>query len=83
MPKRVLYNVNGSGRDSYISYNNGGYTTGSKVTQGVRTSLVRPASACNIPTKTLNYKTNGSGRDTYIYTDSGGLHNGIYKGESV
>ena len=71
---------NGSGRDTYISFNNGGntvmYTPNAKnITYGqMQRSVVSVSPTGLIPPKTVHYDQNGSGRDTYIMCTSGGLH---------
>lgn len=68
-PKSVLYRTNGSGRDTYISTNNGGnFRINTAVCDKSATSLF--SSKLSTPVlpvpKSIRYRTDGSGRDTYI-----------------
>ena len=67
----VFYQINGSGRDSYISTNNGGfcqprskqfYDIGRLPVLGQRF----PSNYSTIEGKRVIYSSNGSGRDSYI-----------------
>ena len=69
--KTIMYQVNGTGRDSYISFNNGGLIEPRKenkyITSTFETS--QPKRFTTFPAltgKKMVYKTDGSGRDTYI-----------------
>ena len=71
-PKSLYYRENGTGRDTYISVDNGGYYLPHctlpefpvSSLRGVR--RVRPVTA-NPSNKMLRYITDGTGRDTYIH----------------
>ena len=75
-----LYNADGTGRDSYVHLNNGGFTVTNLPAIGQRSgSFVPPIAirrnsngggAANRP---ILYQTNGSGRDSYIVCNSGGF----------
>ena len=76
MPKTMNYATNGSGRDTYISWDNGGTFCPSLKNPGHKRGMGRPASA--IPqgnARSLHYTSDGSGRDSYIKRGDGGLHN--------
>lgn len=67
MTKVVNYKVNGSGRDTYINYGNGGfYKTETLRTEDSFVSLSRNPSLPTINSKFNLYHTDGTGRDTYI-----------------
>ena len=87
MPMRdvgVQYKTNGTGRDTYIYCNNGGY---SDVSYGPNVyakpgrmlpQLRYEGSAEKKPyidSKAVHYRQNGSGRDTYILFNNGGYSN--------
>ena len=80
--KTSIYPQNdGSGRDTYVSFSNGGNThefsaNARHVSYGTmkRSSSNFSPPTGLIPPKTLHYDQNGTGRDTYILTTSGGLH---------
>ena len=87
----ALYQVNGTGRDSYIANNNGGNTIPTKNSGVVRygqmngraptdRSLSPPGGS---PVKNMHYHPNGQGRDTYISYNSGGQFAVIGKNESI
>jgi hypothetical protein len=73
------YNNNGTGRDTYIYENHGGFT---KMYQPISWPkvgtfqsakyYVRPRPAPVIHAKPVYYRANGGGRDSYIETTSGG-----------
>jgi len=77
--KTQFYAGNGTGRDTYIYNNNGGFypekdairvdEIGSFVTSKQRHSSDLP----KIHSKSIGYTNNGGGRDTYISSSSGGL----------
>ena len=78
-----IYNTDGTGRDTYVSTNNGGFSIpnqaavqskgGSFGAQPYRRSFMYGGSPS--PAKPIHYPTNGTGRDTYIYQNDGGLSN--------
>jgi len=87
----VMYHINGSGRDTYIFSNNGGF---SAVMHQPLTKCQKPGnflpSVKGSPVKYPNlaassmpkrYLTDGTGRDIYIFTNDGG--NTAVGGQSV
>ena len=76
----MFYNPNGSGRDSYIHVNHGGFAiakvrnvqpeVGKMNWKEVHIKTNSPI----IHSKPVHYSTNGTGRDTYISSSSGGMH---------
>lgn len=76
-PKTLYYHSNGSGRDVYITYDNGGsfFPNGAVPrSSSMRNLALRPKSAGSISAKSLRYVPDGSGRDGYIKVTDGGLH---------
>ena len=75
MPKTSYYRTDGSGRDSYISYDNGGtFKPMSNFPTNGR-MMIRPVSAASKSSvRSLHYISDGSGRDSYIRISDGGLH---------
>ena len=78
----IIYPTNGSGRDTYIMYNNAGFWKEnlrkfSNKNKSKRSSFARFHSIRNIP-RIWNYHSDGTGRDTYILYNDGGLMN-IYQ----
>jgi|ERR1711935_457110 len=84
-PKNQFYHANGGGRDSYITWDNGGSTCKKPNPQGL---MIRPTFRSNhVPlmnrtmvrprqdAKVVSYQPDGSGRDNYVVTDAGGLKN--------
>ena len=74
--KTNMYVTNGSGRDTYVGYNNGGNTASSSMVKAVKKNMffnhkgyVRDDS----PGKKPLYKQDGSGRDSYISSNNGGF----------
>ena len=78
--KTILYQNDGSGRDSYIYNNNGGNTvpndlkgtlnSGAIMGKKMPESIQRSPS---IQSKCLFYQVDGTGRDSYIHVNHGGL----------
>lgn len=67
MTKVVNYKVNGSGRDTYINYGNGGfYKANSLQTEESFYQLSKQNSLPTINSKFNLYHTDGTGRDSYI-----------------
>lgn len=71
--KPAAYGLNGTGRDTYIAVDNGGYTkafepafTPETGTFGSRRYQYKDTSMANIEAKHANYSSNGTGRDLYI-----------------
>ena len=82
-PKYTNYSANGTGRDTYINFNNGGYFYPSLKNPGNKRGLIRPKTACNsISMKSLHYHSDGTGRDGYVVADDGGLHTPALKGNA-
>ena len=78
----IIYPTNGSGRDTYIMYNNAGFWKEnlrkfSNKNKSKRSSFARFHSIRKIP-PIWNYHSDGTGRDTYILYNDGGLMN-IYQ----
>mmetsp|Transcript_30695 Transcript_30695/g.53800 ORF Transcript_30695/g.53800 Transcript_30695/m.53800 type:complete len:163 (-) Transcript_30695:32-520(-) len=76
-PKNLFYRSNGSGRDVYITYDNGGafFPNGAvPKSSSMRNLAIRPKSAGTIAAKSLKYNPDGTGRDGYIKVTDGGLH---------
>ena len=74
----IIYNNNGTGRDSYIYGNNGGNTILSLPAMQLKPSSIKLGGAktavnCMIEGRPSRYVTNGSGRDGYIYHNDGGF----------
>lgn len=77
-PKTSYYRTDGTGRDTYISFDNGGCCA--RMTSHASTSIprvgvvaVRPRSA-GMSVRSLHYHSDGSGRDKYVKAQDGGLH---------
>ena len=77
-----IYATDGSGRDTYIGFDNGGNTFRFEGTSNCYTkrgamhslnghSIGGPNT--NLMAKRYFYEMNGTGRDTYIHVDSGGF----------
>ena len=81
LPKTFNYRQDGSGRDSYISFNNGGFSTPRKTfTYSAGSASSKSQTHFGNPgNRTVRYSGNGTGRDTYILSDSGGFECGSYK----
>ena len=76
------WNPNGTGRDSYIQSNNGGFTiyhqgSGFDKPGTMRSTFVTRSPMKNVGAlqkqKPYHYVTNGTGRDTYIHFNHGGF----------
>jgi len=78
-PKFPHYIPDGSGRDAFVNYNNGGlgapripfYHESSAFNQKRQTKSPSPLKDA----VAFQYRPDGTGRDTYIYCNSGGLKN--------
>lgn len=77
-----MYRSNGTGRDSYIYNNNGGFAVnrqpGSVHDSGSMHSPVKKVNRSKmspVQNRPVHYMCDGSGRDGYIYTTHGGLTN--------
>ena len=79
--KSVFYRDDGTGRDSYIAVNSGGYFPFHQtmpefpVSTMRRFRTVKPVTP-NSPHKLLRYISDGTGRDGYIVGDYGGFLQG-------
>lgn len=81
-PKFLFYRTGGTGRDTYISHDNGGtLKRSSKVSLYTRSKgiVMEPVRTRQTP-KSLHYHCNGTGRDVYIGNDDGGLHSPSNRG---
>ena len=75
MPKTSYYRTDGSGRDTYISYDNGGTFQPMSNINSFDKVVLRPKSAVTkTAVRSLHYVCDGSGRDSYIRISDGGLH---------
>jgi hypothetical protein len=75
MPKSIYYRTDGSGRDTYISYDNGGCFQPMSKLRSQKGLLIRPKTPVSQSSlKSLHYVSDGSGRDTYVQIGDGGLH---------
>ena len=74
-PKIIIYRTNGTGRDTYIDYDNGGFRKLCPTNYRKVYSTIRGESwkATNINPKFPIYKSDGYGRDSYIYSSCGGF----------
>ena len=82
----IYPNNNGTGRDTYISFSNGGNTimyqpNAKNITNGQMKRFTSGSASQSglIPSKTIHYDSNGTGRDTYIMYLDGGLHGSFPK----
>ena len=76
------YRQDGGGRDTFISFDNGGYyasyqpdthaTTGPIHARRTQEENEKPL--CSIPSKHVGYFSNGTGRDSYIARNNGGFY---------
>jgi len=79
-PKLSTYGGDGSGRDSYIIFNNGGLVRPHSKNQnivkrsGAKIWYNRSTPTPQSNAKSFRYHSNGSGRDFYVTFNSGGLH---------
>ena len=81
VPFTTNYQVNGTGRDSYIGIDNGGFYVRSDPSKAADSGMFGGTGPkffqtynARAPTKYVGYKSNGSGRDTYIANSNGGLY---------
>ena len=75
MPKTPYYRTNGSGRDMYIAYDNGGTFQPTMSMNSYEKTTSRPRSAVSkLTLRSLHYIADGTGRDSYIKISDGGLH---------
>ena len=87
-PKKVFLHNNGTGRDTYVTVDNGG-TVNTKIrstglqckTKQIRTSMATKPHQMIRPrqdAKVVGYHSDGTGRDSYVIITSGGLKNETY-----
>jgi hypothetical protein len=80
VPKSVNYRVDGSGRDSFINFNNGGNIKSSnelghfKYSNKKGVCFFNSGKPYNVLSKVTIYKSDGMGRDQYIVKDCGGFY---------
>ena len=73
-----IYQIDGSGRDSYISYNNGGFWKDNFISGKMKQREAASRKKYSLISLTRNpppfkYWSDGSGRDSYISYNEGGL----------
>ena len=73
-----IYNTDGTGRDTYVSFNNGGNTAMFQPALAQKSGAFRsPGSNFKMgggsPGKRLHYHVDGTGRDSYIHVTDGGF----------
>ena len=81
-----IYATDGTGRDTYINFNNGGNTAatfpalaaksgafGRSASNFAPGGVARMGESSASPAKRLHYHVNGTGRDTYIHSNHGGF----------
>ena len=71
MAKPSIYAVDGIGRDTYISKDNGGFYFAQRPAPAMSVGTFKQkrnteSNLCQIPSKTVGYYIDGTGRDTYI-----------------
>jgi len=80
-PNIILYTRDGTGRDSYISYNDGGFWKDNDQKIRLKPKFpFTPSSTQHSFRKTpvaTHYHSDGFGRDSYIFYNNGGLTNGF------
>ncbi|CDW85150.1 UNKNOWN [Stylonychia lemnae] len=81
VPFTTNYQINGTGRDSYIAVNNGGFYASYEPAKAADlgsflSNKAKYAHNYNkqAPQKYVFYTTNGSGRDSYIVNNNGGFY---------
>ena len=84
MPKTSYDRTDGSGRDIYIAYNNGGTFQPMMKLKSYDKICIRPKSTVSQSSlRSLHYVSDGTGRDSYIKTSDGGLHSSISPASSI
>ena len=80
-----IYNTDGTGRDTYVSLNSGGFTVMNSPTRHPKSSSFSVGSSPpnmkrggvsgsgGSPAKLIHYSNNGTGRDSYIAFKDGGF----------
>ena len=77
IPKVTNYRIDGSGRDSYINFDNGGNsreTNCFKYSAKKGLNCFNNGKPYNVISKISIYKSDGQGRDQYIVRDCGGFY---------
>lgn len=75
MPKTNYYRSDGTGRDTYIAYDNGGCFQPMSKVHSQPKIVIRPKSGVSRSSlRSLHYISDGTGRDSYIRVGDGGLH---------
>lgn len=79
IPKVANYRIDGTGRDSYIGFNNGGLIKESTNVEWCKYTNRRGLNQYsnknyNVVSKVSIYKSDGNGRDQYIVKDCGGFY---------
>ena len=81
MGYQSIYKTNGSGRDTYIDSNNGGFSVLNEPVKMTKPGTFLPVlkrireNKSTIDSKTICYRTDGTGRDSYIGRNNGGFSN--------
>ena len=78
----VPYFTDGTGRDRYIAFDNGGFFTNREVKKensrrtgtSFDTKITYKYMSPYMKTPNFHYHSDGNGRDSYIYTNGGGLY---------
>lgn len=86
VPKISNYRIDGSGRDSYINFNNGGnikpsYDNIWNKYCNKRSKIDNYNKSYNVISKVSVYKSDGQGRDQYIVRDCGGFYRGGFNND--
>ena len=77
--KPRIYNIDGSGRDTYIGFNNGGNTELYSPASAFKSGKLRSPRhqfrdlGLGSPNKKFHYPVDGTGRDSYIKESDGGF----------
>lgn len=86
MGKTRVYNTNGTGRDTYIGFDNGGNTLMYEPAKAWRQGPLTHGQGnfyfpkqTSAAIKNVHYHSDGTGRDSYIHGDQGGYMPGCNK----
>lgn len=87
----IHYEQNGTGRDSYIQNNNGGFTARYEPTVFDKPSSIslgnkfknKRNGGKEIQSKPIHYRHNGTGRDGYIAVNQGGFMSSHMPGQAM
>lgn len=80
--KTRVYNIDGTGRDTYIGFNNGGNTLKYEARQQPRAGQMRTTGGNlffsypkqrSAAIKNVHYHSDGTGRDSYVHQTQGGF----------